>query len=141
MSPLPNTRAIPTGWSRHHAGAAAGGMNGSCRIYDPALATTGWDPASESATADRGTPAYDGRCRIEPMLSANDVLQADDQETTRAYLVQIAFDAPHVEKDWVLVPYDVINDAQLDGAELVIDDVQYGTERFTRDLVATQTQS
>jgi hypothetical protein len=141
MSPLPNTRVIPTGWSAHHAPVAAGGMNGLVRIYDPATATTGWDPVNEAATLDRGTPTYDGPARIEAMLSATDAVQADDQETTRSYLVQILFDAAQVEKDWVLIPYGCINDPQLDGTVMTVDDAQMGTERFTRDLVASHTQT
>lgn len=141
MSPLPNTRVIPTGWSQHHAPTAAGGMNGKCRIYDPANETTGFDDDTQSATLDRGTPVYDDVCRIEPQLAAHDVLQADDAETARGYLVQILFDAAPVEKDWVLVPYQVTNDPQLNGAVLTVDDVQMGTERFTRDLIASHTQS
>jgi hypothetical protein len=139
--PLANTRAIPTGWSQHHAPVAAGGMNGSCRIYDPATATTTWNPATESNDFTRGTAVYDGPCRIEPTLSATDVVQADDAETVRGYLVQILFDADPVEKDWVLVPYDVTNDTQLNGQVLTVDDVQLGTERFTRDLICSHTQS
>lgn len=140
MSPLPNTRVIPTGWSQAHAPVAEGGMNGRCRIYDPATATTGWDAPTESATLDRGEAVYDGPCRVEPALSASDVLQADDAETVRGYLVQILFDAAAVEKDWVLIPYDVVNDAHLDGEVLTVDDVQLGTERFTRDLICSHTQ-
>lgn len=138
--PLANTRVVPVGWSRAHTPVAAGGMNGRCRIYDPATATPGWDAPTESATLTRGEAAYDGPCRIEPALSATDVLQADDAETVRGYLVQILFDAESVEKDWVLIPYDVVNDARLDGQVLTVDDVQLGTERFTRDLICSHTQ-
>lgn len=141
MSPLRNARVIPGAWSAHHAAAAAGGMNGRCRIYDPATATTGWDAATESATSDGGAPVYDGPCRIEPALSAREVLQADEQETTRTYLVQILFDAAHVEKDWRLVPYEVTNDPELNDVGMTIDDVELGTERFTRDLIVSHTQS
>ena len=141
MAPLPNARAIPLGWSQHHAPVAAGGMNGRCRIYDPATATKGWDGPTESVTLTRGTPVYDDVCRIEPALTADSVVQADDAQTVREYLVQILFDAAPVEPDWVLIPYQCINDAQLDGQVLTVGDVQQGTERFTRDLMCSHTQA
>lgn len=143
MSPLPNTRTVPTGWSQHHTAAAAGGMNGCCRIYNPATATTGWNATTESATLARSTPVYDGPCRIEAALTADTAVQADDAQTVRSYLVQVLFDAAPIEADagWVLIPYACTNDAQLDGLVLAVDDVQFGTERFTRDLMCSHTQS
>lgn len=69
------------------------------------------------------------------------MVQADDAQTVREYLVQILFDAAEVEPDWVLVPYQCTNDAQLDGQVLTVGDVQLGTERFTRDLMCSHTQA
>lgn len=135
--PLPNTKAVPAGWSTHHAPVAAGGMNGKVRIYDPATATPGWDDATESATLDRGVAVYDGPCRIQAQDDARSVVQADDPESVRGYLIQVLFDAPDVEQGWTAVPYEVLNDPSLNGAEMVVGDVEHGTERFTRDLFCT----
>ncbi|MGG5257463.1 DUF6093 family protein [Phycicoccus avicenniae] len=137
MSPLPNTRVVPADWSRHHARAAAGGMNGRCRIYDPTTETTGWDDATESRTLERGLPVYADACRIQALVDVRTEVQADEEVGRRRYLVQLLFDAPPLEKGWVLVPYGCTNDPQLEGAELVIDDIQLGTERFTRDIACT----
>lgn len=139
MSPLPNSRVVPAGWSRHHATVAAGGMNGRCRIYDPATQTRGEDPVTESVTLERGLPVYADACRIQALLEADTALQADEQQRSRRYLVQLLFDAPHVEKDWVLIPEGCINDPELNGRLLYVRDIQSGTERFTRDLVCSTT--
>lgn len=134
--PFPNTRVVPAGWSQHHARTAAGGMNGRCRIYDPATATPGWDNATESATLDWGTPVYDGPCRIQIQRGARTLVQGDEQIERVTYLVQLAFSAPVLATGWALVPYDCVNDSQLvAGQPLYITDTQLGTERFTRDLV------
>ena len=141
MSPLPGTKVIPTGWSRHHAPVAAGGMNAKCRIYDPALQVKGWDSATESTTLDRGTPVYDGPCRIQALNNAQSTPQADEQVNHRSYLVQLLFDAPAIGEGWTVVPYDVINDtAGLNGQVLIVEDPQEGSERFTRDLICTHVQ-
>lgn len=141
MSPLSGTKAIPTGWSRHHAPVAAGGMNAKCRIYDPALQVRGWDPVTESATLNRGAPVYDNLCRIQALNDARSTPQADEQVTHRSYLVQLLFDAPAIGQGWTVVPYDVINDtAGIHDQELIVEDPQEGSERFTRDLVCTHVQ-
>lgn len=140
MSPLANARTIPAGWSRHHAPVAEGAMNGRCRIFDPADDTTGWDAVNERPTLTHGAAVYDGPCRIEARLSANDVVQADDQETARDYLVQLVWDAAPIEEGWVLVPYECINDARLDGAVLRVDTEEVGTERFARDIFVTRVE-
>ena len=141
MSPLPGTKVTPTGWSRHHAPVAAGGMNAKCRIYDPALQVKGWDSATESATLNRGTPVYDNLCRIQALNNAQSTPQADEQVAHRSYLVQLLFDAPAIGQGWTVEPYDVINDtAGLNGQALIVEDPQEGSERFTRDLICTHIQ-
>lgn len=139
--PLPGTRVVPTGWSKHHAPVAAGGMNARCRIYNPDLDVTGWDPVTESATVVRGTPIYNGPCRIQAIKSEGESVQADESVKSRQYLVQLLFAAPDVEEKWQVVPYEAINDDHLNGLPLSIDDVQHGSERFTRDLVCTHNQN
>jgi hypothetical protein len=138
--PLPNARAIPRGWSAHHAPVAVGGMNGSCAIYDPATTSTGWDAATESVTITRGAAIYDGPCRIEARLSARDLVQADDEQVARQYLVQLTMDAPAISEGWELVPYACINDARLNGQVMRVDTEELGTERFTRDIFVTRVE-
>lgn len=137
MAPLANARTIPLGWSAHHAPVAEGAMNGRVSIFDPARYTEGWDEVSESKTRITGPPMYAGPARIEPALSAREVVQADDAEQYRSYLIQITFDAPELDEEWDVVVDEAHNDPQLVGALMTITDVQLGTERFTRDLVCT----
>lgn len=139
--PFPGTKVTPTGWSRHHAPVAAGGMNAKCRIYDPALQVKGWDSDTESATLNRGAPVYDNLCRIQALNNAQSTPQADEQVAHRSYLVQLLFDAPAIGEGWTVEPYDVINDtAGLNGQALIVEDPQEGSERFTRDLICTHVQ-
>ena len=139
--PLPGTRVVPTGWSKHHAPTAAGGMYARCRIYDPALDTRGWNEETESVTLQRGAPVYDGPCRIQAVQSAGQALQADEAVTHRDYLVQLVMDAPHLEDGWPVEPYDVVNDGELEQAQLLIVETQLGSERFTRDLICSHNQN
>lgn len=141
MSPLPSTKVIPTDWSTRHAPAAAGGMNAHCTIRDPATDTTGWDPTTESSTVIPGPAVYDGPCCIQRLKDARTVPQADEQVAAHEYLVQILFDAAAPREGWILTPHDVIHDPDLNGRPLYIVDPQLGSERFTRDLVVTDTNS
>lgn len=140
--PLPGTKVIPAGWSRHHAPVAAGGMNARCRIYDPDEATAGWDDDTESATLTPGAAHYDGPCRIQALNNTATIPQADEEVRRRHYLVQLVMDAPPIREDWLVVPYDVLNDADgLDGQHLRVTDPQEGSERFTRDLICSHVQN
>jgi len=141
VSPLPGSKVIPLRWSRYHALVAVGGMNAKCRIYNPDLDESGWDAATESGTLQRGAAVYDGPCRIQAVRSEAGTVQADESVTSRQYLVQVLFEAPDVEEKWQVVPYAVINDAHLEGIPLTVNDVQHGSERFTRDLVCTHNQN
>lgn len=139
--PFGNTRVIPKGWSKHHAPVAAGGMNATVQIFDPADDTTGWDEATESNTLVHGAPVYDGPARIQEVDSPEQTQQVDQSVMEHRYLIQILFDAPHVEKGWPLVVTACENDADVVAwtatRDATITDVQHGSERFTRDLQAT----
>ena len=82
-----------------------------------------------------------GRAGSNRSLSARETVQADDQETVRGYLVQVQFATDGLEQGWTLIPYACFNDADLNDATLIVDDVQLGTERFTRDLICSHTQA
>lgn len=138
--PFPATKVIPEAWSQHHAPVAVGGMNGKCRIYDPATATLGWDEVNEKTTVTAGEPVYDGRCRIEARFQAGQVVQGDDAESPREYLIELEWDAAPINPDFQLVPYECINDSRLNGETLTISDEEVGTERFSRAVFATRVQ-
>ena len=133
---------IPTGWSQHHAPVAAGGMNAHVVIRDPAEATQGeWDTETGTRPYVPGPAHYDGPARIQELNDAHEATQADQDVTTRTYLIQLLFDAPHIEQGWQVTVTEAENDTDLiawtTDRPLVIADVQHGSERFTRDIVAS----
>lgn len=139
--PLKNTRVIPTGWSAHHRRAAAGGMNATCELRGPSTDST-YDPDSMSSTATPGPLLWTGAARVQALTgdaATND--QAGQQVTVRGYLVQLdesdpANQVPQVDPDRTTVEVTAcVNDARLAGRSLTVTDVQYGSERFTRDLI------
>lgn len=137
--PLPNTTVIPADWSQHHAPAAAGGMNATVTISNPAAATTGWDPVTESTTTVPAAPVHTGPARVQSVDRASQVSQTDQDVTVRSYLVQLHFDAPLLEQGWVVAVTECANDAALvtwtAKHPMTITDVQMGSERFTCDLL------
>lgn len=138
MSPLRGGRVIPSGWSRHHAPTARGGMTGRCRIYNPDNDIRGFNPAAGVGTLTRGVPVYDGPCRIDGLPSASrTTIQADDAETAHRFLVQIDLDAPVIGAGWEVVLYAQADDALgLVDVTLTVTEDLLGTENFTRDLIA-----
>lgn len=154
MSPFPGTRVIPAAWSRHHQPTATGGMNARCIITDPARATPGaWDDTTgtyEPSTPHRVWPPTDGLdedawpCRVQAVQSNQDREQAGQDSTTRRYLVQLddplLSTVPDIETGYVVTITAATNDPHLVGLALTVEDVQHGSERFTRDLVCIHNQ-
>lgn len=144
--PYPGTRVISPGWSRHHQPVATGGMNATCDITDPARATPGaWDDTT--GTYGPGTPfvvAAGVHCRVQALTSDQDSEQAGQDSTTRRYLVQLddpgLSTLPDIEVGYVLTVTAATNDPHLVGLRLTVHDVQHGSERFTRDVIATHNQ-
>lgn len=138
--PFDTTKVIPTGWSQHHAPVAAGGMNATVQVFNPADDVPGWDPVTESNTLVHGAPVYNGPARIQQVDSPEQQTQVGQQVTEHRYLIQLLFDAPHIEKGWPLVVSACANDtdavAWTSTRDATITDVQHGSERFTRDLQA-----
>ncbi|CAN7195816.1 DUF6093 family protein [Knoellia sp. LjRoot47] len=135
MSPLPGTRAIPAGWSAHHAPVAEGALNGAGTVYDPDLRTTGWDDATESPTVVEGAPLYDGPLGIMSTQSEQTAQQAGDVVRTREYLVRFAADCPWLREGLLVKVTNGHADVDLTGRTLTVIDAQLGTERFQRDVV------
>ena len=135
--PLPTTRVIPVSWSEYHAPVARGGMNAT--VVARAAGTTGWDPVTESRTYVPGAVLYSGPARVQRVDQGYDAEQAEEDVTARNYLVQIDYAAAPVSVGQTLQVTECRNDPQLVtqtvNHRLVVTDVQYGSERFTRDLV------
>lgn len=153
MSPLPGHTVISRDWSRHHAPVATGGMNARCTITDPTRTTPGqWD--DDTGEYGPGTPFVvlpehpDGKdgwpCRVQAIQSDQDTEQAGQDSTLRRYLVQLDDPAlatlPDIEEGHVITFVEAVNDRHLVGEHLAIVDVQHGSERFTRDVVAEHSQ-
>lgn len=137
MAPLANTRTIPLGWSQHHVGAATGGMNAEVTVGSPGPRVRN---AGTDVTTQTYTDAYTGPARIEEMNQARALEWAGEEVTGRAYLVQVEFRAATLERGQRLKVLAAHNDAQLVNQVFWVVDVRLGSERFTRDLVVSDTQ-
>lgn len=137
MAPLPNARTVPTGWSQHHVRAAAGGMNATVTIGSPGPRV--YDALSD-ATTQTYTDDYTGPARIEEMNQGKAVEWVGQEVTGRTYLVQVEFRAATLKRGQRLKVLAARNDAQLVSRVLWVVDVRLGSERFTRDLVVSDTQ-
>lgn len=140
--PLANTRVIPVGWSKHHQPVAAGGMNATVTVgakdgdpvYDPEI-----DDTTQAWTTD-----YDGAARIQALTQAEQQEVAGQHLVGRPYLVQLDARLPgadKVEPGMRVHCTAALNDVALAGQDLWLIDFQMGSERFTRDLVASDNQS
>ena len=138
--PFPGTRVIHPDWSKHHAPVAAGGMNATVQIFNPDAAVSTWNPVTEQQDYDRGEPIYDNPARVQQLSTAGETNQAAQDVTAHTYLVQLLFDAPHIEQGWRVIVTEATNDSHLVAwtttRPMHITDVQHGSERFTRDIVA-----
>ena len=137
MAPLPGTRTIPLGWSMHHTEAAAGGMNATVTIGSPGPRVR--NPETDR-TSQTYTDAYTGPARIEEMNQGKALEWVGQEITGRAYLVQVEFSSTELERGQRLKVLTAHNDAQLVDRVLWLVDVRLGSERFTRDLVVSDTQ-
>ena len=137
--PFDNTRVIPGDWSRHHASAARGGMNATVTIGAPTGEST-YDAENDVTTQGYSTD-YSGPARIQALNDARQRDVAGEQISGRAYLVQIEFDAARVKPGMRIHVTACANDVLLVGEDLWVVDPQYGSERFTRDLVASDNQN
>lgn len=137
--PFDTMRAIPEGWSQHHQGAAEGGMNAEVTIGTRASAPA-YDPATDSTTVG-WTQAYAGPARVQSFMRAQLHILAGQQITGRPYLVQIRANAARLKTGMRVHVTTAVNDSQLVGEDLWIVDVQYGSERFTRDLICSDNEA
>lgn len=134
--PLPGTKVIPAGWSRHHAAAAAGGMNATVT----AGVQTGSEPQGDDVVPT-WSDDYTGPARVQAIQSADQQDAAGQNITGRPYLVQLEFDAGEVVPGSRILVTACANDPHLVGQALYVVDFQYGSERFTRDLVCSDNQT
>lgn len=136
--PFGNTRVIPTGWSRHHAPVAEGGMNAEVTIGTRGATTH--DPDTDETTTT-WSQEYAGPARIQALNEAQQQDLAGERISGRGFLVQIRFDADRVVPGMRVHVTSAVNDELLVGDDLWLVDAQSGSERFTRDLICSDNQS
>ncbi|HET7398991.1 MAG TPA: DUF6093 family protein [Intrasporangium sp.] len=137
--PFDSAVVIPPDWSRHHAAAAQGGMNARVTAGVPTGAPV-YDPTTDD-TRQAWSDDYTGPARIQALQSAMQAPAAGQNITGRPYLVQLELDAGLVVPGSRVKVLEAVNDAQLVGQDLWVVDYQYGSERFTRDMVCSDNQS
>lgn len=91
-------------------------------------------------TTQTFTNDYTGPARIEEMNQGKALEWVGQEVTGRAYLVQVDFGAGTLKRGQRLLVQAAPNDPQLVGRVLWLVDVRLGSERFTRDLVVSDTQ-
>jgi hypothetical protein len=118
-------------------------MNATVELRGPSTGSV-FDPDTMSSTAAPGPLLWTGAARVQALTGdARAADQAAQQITSRGYLVQLdereqAVPALQPDRD-ILTVLATTNDALLVGRPMVIRDVQFGSERFTRDLVVQDT--
>jgi hypothetical protein len=140
MSPLPNSRIIPTSWSDHHARSVGTSMNATVTVGEPdGPAQPQGDDWVQPWTND-----YTGPARIQALNDAQTQAAAGGQQVSgRAYLVQLvkALAVKEIHPGARIKVTACANDAQLVGQDLWVIDPQLGSERFTRDVVCSDNQT
>jgi hypothetical protein len=143
--PFDSTVVIGEGWSRHHAAAAAGGMNATVTVGIPD-GEPQYDPETDD-TRQPYTTDYDGPARIQAVGSERVADVAGQPVHGRLYLVQLDMEHPGADHPNVVLPgarvkvATAVNDARLVGRDLWVIDPQLGSERFTRDLICSDNQT
>lgn len=139
MAPLPGSKTIPTGWSRHHVAAATGGMNSTVTVGAKDGSPV-YQPPPIDDTVQAWTDQYSGQSRIQARNSADNGDVANQNLSGRSYLVQLEFKASGITNGMRVKVLTAINDVDLVGQDLWVIDPQLGSERFTRDLICSDNQ-
>lgn len=147
--PLPNTRVIPDGWSRHHQPTAESAMRSTVDILPPLDEAPPPSWGDESATTAEAPLVTDIRARIWAQSQDETPLASEQDGDQQDYLVQLPVSAlPQIlvgDKGHRVRITANPGDPQLEGRVMTIHRVIRGTEAFSRDLVVrdhiTQTQT
>lgn len=137
--PLDSIRIIPVVWSRHHAEAIPTSMDATVTIGFPdGPPVPDGDDFTQPYTQD-----YVGPARVQALNDSQQELAAGQTISGRSYLVQLDFNRATAD----LRPgmrcrvTSALNDAHLVDQDLWVVDPQFGSERFTRDLVCSDNQT
>lgn len=101
-----------------------------------------YDPATDNTTQPYSAD-YTGPARVQAVNQAQSADAADQNTVGRTYLVQLSM----VAEEAAVVPgarckvTSAANDARMVEQDLWVIDVQFGSERFTRDLICSDNQT
>jgi hypothetical protein len=113
-------------------------MTATCRVETPGIGPPGWDPVTESTIPNPPAIVIPSPCvcRVQAFMRAKAAPQAGQTVAERAYRVSLPAGSPLVDVNCHVV-IEAAKDAAMVGTTLYIEDVQYGSEVFQRDLVCT----
>lgn len=139
MSPLSASRIIPTGWSSYHGRVIPTSMNASVTVGAPEGDPVPVGDDFEQQYSDE----YTGPARIQALNDSQVSDSAGQAISGRSYLVQLdmGLAVNEIRPGMRVKVTAAVNDAQLVGQDLWVLDPQFGSERFTRDVVCSDNQT
>lgn len=142
--PLPRRRGglIPDGWERYHARAVAGSRTAEVELWTgPQSGEPEWlfDPVKKTETRNRGRRLYPDCtiwARIQRLVSEDGATAGEQAVTARRYLIALDREVSDGLNPNALVHVICSGDDYLDDRWLSVVDIQGGSLRFERHLVA-----
>ena len=135
--PFGDTRMISRKWSDHHARYLPSSFNAKVAVAKRSATT--YDPATDDTTSTWST-VHAGPARVQRMPGDHPVETAGQHLTGQPYLVEVAADAPAVERGHRVRITESANDPSLAGQDLWVVVAGMGSERFTRSLWCSDAQ-
>lgn len=134
---------VPAGWAAHHrvvTDQAVADANCTVTIGPAAGGAPAFDPALGYSVAPAGVPVYAGPASIMA-VSASDRRQtvAEDEVASLLYDVTLLGDASAAISTDHVIKVTASDDGLLAGRTLQVSEIERGTRRFSRTLLATLT--
>lgn len=134
----PGTEVIPSRWEAEHRPVVEKTMTAAVQIRLPGSTQT-WNPSTKRNDLTPIAPYFTGAARIQALTAqARRITTGDDAELVADYLVVVPASVDTAAQGH-LVTVVASGDTGLDGRVLLVQQVEYGTERFERDLFCTLT--
>lgn len=134
----PDTPVIPAGWATSHRPVVEKSFLGVITLRAPGTTQT-WNPTTQRNDLAPHAAYYDGHARIQALTAqARRITTGDDPELVADYLIVVPASVDGVAQGHLVTVVDS-GDLGLDGRVLVVHQVEYGTERFERDLFCNLT--
>lgn len=140
MSPLPNTKVIPDGWSAHHRPIVAQTFGAAVSIRRPGGTAGDFNETTGVREYTLADPHYVGGARIQVQpIMGGDLNAGEQRVTVVGYLVVVDRDTSTDAQvdDVVLIDnVDDNGDPAMIGRELRVSGVAIGSLAWERDLTA-----